>query len=230
MAAPLSIIIPTLNAGSVLPKTLLALMEGLDAGVIREVIIADGGSTDNSFDMSDAAGCIWLPSPKGRGAQLRHGAERARGDWLFFLHADTELSSGWSDAMSNHISAQNTAAYCRLAFRSKHPFARVVAGWANLRSRIFGLPYGDQALLVPRRLYDALGGYAAVPLMEDVMIARALKGRLIALPITATTDASRYEEEGWLRRGAKNLTILLRFLCGANPKDLVTGYERINRR
>jgi hypothetical protein len=103
---------------------------------------------------------------------------------------------------------------------------RLVAGWANLRTRMFGLPYGDQALLVSRRAYHAAGGYPDIPLMEDVALARALKGRIALLPLAVTTSAARFQREGWLRRGARNLWLLARYLCGADPARLAARYRR----
>jgi hypothetical protein len=99
------------------------------------------------------------------------------------------------------------------------------AGWANLRSRVFGLPYGDQGLLLTRSLYDSVGGYSDQPLMEDVAIVRALRGRLRALPIRALTSAARYEQQGWLRRGARNLWTLTRYFGGADLKRLAEAYR-----
>ena len=113
-----------------------------------------------------------------------------------------------------------------LGFRAGGILPRVVAGWANIRSRVFGLPYGDQGLLLRRALLEEVGGVPEIPLMEDVALARALRGRLCALPGTALTSAERYQAEGWFRRGARNLTVLLRYLLGVPPERLVRAYRR----
>ena len=97
MPAPLSIIIPTLNAASGLPECLQALMPGLELGLIREVIVSDGGSDDATPRIAGDTGATWITGTSGRGAQLAAGADTARGDWLLFLHADTYLSPDWAE-------------------------------------------------------------------------------------------------------------------------------------
>jgi rSAM/selenodomain-associated transferase 2 len=225
MPAHLSIVIPVLNAGDALPALLDSLLPGVAQGVIREVIVSDGGSSDATLQIARDAGCEIVQGPAGRGGQLRRGAEGARGDWLMFLHADTRLPPGWVGAVCTHRDPE-TAAYFRLAFRSDAVMARVTAGWANLRSRVFGLPYGDQGLLISRALYDAVGGYAEMPLMEDVALARLLRGRMVMLAETVTTDGRRYEQGGWVRRGARNLWTLARYLAGAEPAKLAEAYHK----
>ena len=227
MRAPVSIIVPTLDAADDLPATLASLAEGLQAGLIRELILSDGGSADAIGAVADAAGAVLIAGPKGRGGQLRRGAQAAQGDWLLFLHADTRLGPGWAGAVLAHLRDNaDRAAYFRLRFRASGPAPRVVAGWANLRARLFGLPYGDQGLLIARDLYLAAGGHPDIPLMEDVALARALSGRLAALDATAHTSAARYQRQGWLRRGGRNLLILVRYLLGADPARLARAYAR----
>lgn len=105
----------------------------------------------------------------------------------------------------------------------------VTAGWANLRARLFGLPYGDQGgLVLPRALYEDVGGVPDLPpLMEDVAMARALRGgRLVALDADAATSATRYEKAGWIKRGTRNLWTLTRYLMGADPEALARGGYR----
>ena len=129
--------------------TLGALGEGLEAGLIRELILTDGGSTDETAAIAEAAGALWLIGSAGRGGQIARGVKAAQGDWLLILHADTVLEAGWSRALLDHItSAPTKAGYGQLAFAARGFAPRFVAGWANLRARLFGLPYGDQALLV----------------------------------------------------------------------------------
>lgn len=225
MRAPLSIIIPTLNTAPALALVLGALGEGLQAGLIREVIISDGGSKDATRDLAVEAGARFVSGAPGRGGQLRRGAAAAEGPWLLFLHADTLLAPGWSAAVLAHL-GQETAAYFRLGFQAEGGWPRFVAGWANVRSRAFGLPYGDQGLLISAALYRSVGGYADIPLMEDVAMARALKGQMTALPATALTSAERYLQGGWFWRGARNLWTLGRYLMGADPARLAVGYRR----
>jgi len=227
MRAPISIVIPTLNAAAALPATLVALGEGLEAGLIRELILSDGGSTDDIAGLADRAGALLVTGPAGRGGQLARGAAVAEGTWLMFLHADTHLAPGWGRAVLSHICASaDRAGYFRLAFRAQGMAPRLVAGWANLRARRLGLPYGDQGLLIQRALYDAVGGFADIPLMEDVAMAKALQGRLQPIAATARTSAARYQTEGWARRGARNLWTLARYRMGADPAVLAARYRR----
>jgi len=199
MSAQLSIVIPVLNAAEALPATLDALLPGVAQGVIREVIVTDGGSTDGSAQLARDAGCEVVTGPPGRGGQLRRGAQAAKGQWLLFLHADTHLPPQWVGAVCTHQDPQ-LAGYFRLSFRSNAAMARVIAGGA--------------------------GGYADMPLMEDVAIARALTGRLVMLPETVTTDATRYKRGGWARRSARNLWTLARYLGGADPTKLAQAYHK----
>lgn len=225
MRAPISVIIPTLNAGSALGPCFEALMEGLDAGLIRELIVSDGGSTDSTGATAQAWGAHVLDGPASRGGQLWQGCDVAKGDWLLVLHADTILAKGWAKEVQAHLS-NDQAAWFQLAFDGGGVPALLVAGWANLRSRFLGLPYGDQGLLIPRTLYRSVGGYPDQPLMEDVALARKLKGRLTGLPATAITSAEKYRRQGWLRRGARNLWTLGRYFAGTSPEMLAQSYRR----
>ncbi|MDJ0626874.1 MAG: TIGR04283 family arsenosugar biosynthesis glycosyltransferase [Rhodobacter sp.] len=227
MRAPLSIIIPTLDAAGQLPAALGCLGEGLEAGLIRELIVSDGGSTDGTAGIAEEAGAVLLTGPPGRGGQLRRGAQAAQGEWLLFLHADTHLSDGWREALLRHLrDRREMAGYFRLGFRAEGPAPRMVAGWANLRARLLGLPYGDQGLLISRRLYDDCGGYPDIPLMEDVAIARALGGQLAPIEAVAWTGAERYQRQGWVRRGGRNLVTVTRYFLGADPERLARSYSR----
>ncbi len=226
MPAPISVVIPTLAAGEELAATLAALVEGLEAGALRELVVSDGGSSDGTLEIAEAWGGTVVIGPPGRGGQLARGVAAASGAWLLLLHADTRLAPGWSEAALAHIRAHSDeVGWFRLAFRAEGPAPRLVAGWANLRSRVLGLPYGDQGLLIRRELLEAAGGVPDLPLMEDVALARALRGRLREMPAIARTSARRYETEGWFRRGARNLMILVRFLMGADPSKLAEIYD-----
>lgn len=228
MRAPISVIIPTLNATPALRDTMLSLMEGLDAGLVRELILSDGGSSDGVEKMADFVGAELITGPAGRGGQLKRGAEAAQGDWLLFLHADTWLPEGWAEETVQHLAkSYDKALVYSLSFReAKGLGARMTARWANLRTKLFDLPYGDQALLMSRELYDEIGGFSDQPLMEDVEIARRLKGKIRLSPLCVQTDPSRYRTSGWWRQGARNLFRLLRYRLGADPLRLSREYRR----
>ncbi|MGR3434732.1 MAG: TIGR04283 family arsenosugar biosynthesis glycosyltransferase [Shimia sp.] len=224
MRAPLSVVIPTLDAAAELPACLAALMEGLEAGLIREVVVSDGGSTDATAAIAGAAGAVTITGPASRGGQLRRGVAAARGAWLLVLHADTRLAPGWADVVAARIAQGGPAGHFRMRFRARGAWPWWVAGWANRRAAWFGLPYGDQGLLVSRADYAVAGGYPDQPLMEDVALARRL--RLRPLDAVATTSADRYLRGGWARRGARNLWTLARYLAGADPERLAAAYRR----
>jgi rSAM/selenodomain-associated transferase 2 len=225
MPAPISVVVPTRDAAPGLAQCLSALVEGVAAGLIRELVVSDGGSTDATRAIARAAGARIVAGPAGRGGQLRRGVAEARGDWLLVLHADTRLGAGWTAAAARHlVDRPDSAGWFRLRFDAPGTPPRLVAGWGNLRARHLGLPFGDQGLLIARGLYDAVGGYPDIPLMEDMALARALAGRLAPIDAEALSDFARYRERGWVRQGAGNLWRQMRFLAGADPARLARRY------
>lgn len=211
----ISVIIPTLNAGSGLAATLTALVPATVDGLVREVIVVDGGSTDRTAAVADEAGTQFVTRSGGRGYQLFAGAHRARFPWLLFLHADTILDPGWARDALALIEAVDrgkrppTAAAFRFALDDMGTRPRILERLVGLRCALFRLPYGDQALLVPKALYAEIGGHSALPLMEDVDIARKLKRRRITmLQSRALTSAQRFRQTGYTRRSARNLLCL----------------------
>ena len=230
MPARLSIVMPTLNAAAVLPATADALLEGVSSGLVRELVISDGGSTDETRAVARELGAHWVEGAPGRGGQLRRGVEAATGDWLLLLHADTHPAPDWAKAVYDHMTSRpDEAGWFRLRFRADGFAPRLVAGGANLRSRYLGLPYGDQGLLISRAQLEAVGGVPDLPLMEDVALARALKGKLRPLGVHVTTSAQRYETDGWVKRVAMNLGTLARYSLGADPTRLKLRYEKTRR-
>jgi rSAM/selenodomain-associated transferase 2 len=224
----LSVIIPTLNAEQDLPLTLSALIPGVVSGLIKEVVISDGGSIDQTCEMAENTGCRCVTGPSGRGVQLAKGARAARGDWLLFLHADTVLSPGWDEEVSHYMSQSYAAAHAgvfRFALDDFRPQARRLERMVALRCRLLALPYGDQGLLIHRSLYDQTGGYAELPLMEDVdLIRRIGRKRLIYFRSTAQTSATRYINGGYLRRPLRNLLCLSLFFLRVPPRHITRLY------
>ena len=196
------------------------------AGLIKELIVTDGGSQDATCHIADEAGAVLVRGPASRGGQLRRGAAVARGTWLLVIHADTILEPGWTQVVADHLETAEGPAYFRLKFRARGLMPTWVAGWANLRSLLFGLPYGDQGLLISAEDYQRAGGYPDQPLMEDVALVRALDRPLTRLPARALTGAERYLRAGWLRRGLRNIWTLGRYLTGADPTALDSAYRR----
>ena len=164
MPASISVVIPTLNAAHLLPETCDALLSGVTDGLIAELVLSDGGSEDEIEDVAKALGATFITAPKGRGEQIARGVAAARAPWVLILHADTHLSEGWADAVRRHIQQHpDDAGWFHLSFRAKGIAPKLVALGANLRSRWFGLPYGDQGLLVSRSTLADVGGIPKFP-------------------------------------------------------------------
>ena len=225
----LSIIIPTLDAGRSLPGMLAALAEARMAAPSHEIIVSDGGSRDATVELARTAGARVVEGASGRGAQLAAGAGAARGDWLLFLHADTRPQPGWTEALRRYCGSNDNgerAAYFRFALDDRHAIARLIAAAVNLRCRLFALPYGDQGLLMTRAFYQTLGGFRALPLMEDVeMVRRIGRRRLVSLDHFAVTSAARYRRDGWLLRPARNILCLALYFAGVDPARIARIYR-----
>jgi rSAM/selenodomain-associated transferase 2 len=211
----LTIVIPTLDAERVLGATLGALVAGAVAGLVKQVIVVDGGSADETVAIAQGAGCEVIRTRKSRGHQLARGGAAARAGWMLFLHADTVLEPGWDAEVRRFI---ETAEHCgdtdraaAFAFRldARGARARLLEHGVWLRCALFALPYGDQGLVISRRLYERIGGYKDVPLMEDVDLVRSIgRRRLHFLRAAAVTSAERYVKEGFVLRAARNLVFL----------------------
>jgi rSAM/selenodomain-associated transferase 2 len=222
---PVSLIIPTLDAAEHLPAALRAVA---GSRLIGEIVIADGGSRDATVAVAAAAGARVVAAPRGRGVQLAAGAAASRGRWLLFLHADCILGPGWEAAAAAFIAAPAAAAragYFALALDDPMPAARRVERLVAWRCRVLALPYGDQGLLLSRALYDAAGGYAALPLMEDVEFARRLgRARLAPLAATCIASARRYRRDGYYARPLRNLACLALYFAGLPPRHIARLY------
>lgn len=223
----ISVIIPTLNAAPLLARTLAPLVGGVACGLVKQAIIADGGSDDETIAIAEAAGCDVVACARGRGAQLRAGAAIAKADWLLFLHADTCLDDAWTEEAARFMGGEGQrAAAFSLAFDDDSAGAAWVAFWAGVRSRALKLPYGDQGLLISRALYDSVGGYRDLALMEDVDIVRRIGARRLSiLRSRAITSGDKYRRDGYLRRSSRNLVLLARYFLGADAAELAKGYD-----
>ena len=227
MQPPLSVIIPALDAAKTLDRALSPLTSVIASLLVHEVIVSDGGSTDETRDIAQAAGALLVTGAAGRGQQLNAGAAAATGSWLLFVHADTVLAPGWVSCAVDHMAAgPDAAGAVTLAYDSDRSEARWLERRANRRARWFGLPYGDQGLLISRHLFDEIGGYPDIALMEDVAIVRKIgRRRLRHFPVEAVTSAAKYERDGWRRRAWANGFLLTRYLLGADPAKLARRYE-----
>jgi hypothetical protein len=216
----ISVIIATKNSEAELVHALSALVPAAAEGVVREVVIVDGGSTDNTEMVADAAGCCWASRAGAtRSERLAHGVSLARrGDWLLFLRPETLLESGWHHEAQAFVEraarAQNgprTAASFRLRYEAFGMGARISETIAALRSQLLGMPYGNQGLLISRSFYQKLGGHRPLPELEDLDIAKRIgRGRLVFLRAAAVSSGDA-EDESALSRIRQSLA---RFCVG----------------
>ena len=225
----IDVVIPTLNAGETLSSALQCLSDARDAGLIDDVIVSDGGSTDRTVEIAESWGARVEPAQQGRGVQLAAGAAVAGSTWILFLHADTCLMDGWEQDVRRFITAEGAQGHAAaFSFGLDDPSftARVLERLVGWRCRLAALPYGDQGLLISLKLYDEVGGFRGIPLMEDVDIARRIgSARIVFLTAVARTSAARYRREGYFKRSSKNLFYLALYFLGVAPATIVRFYR-----
>ncbi len=231
----ISVVIPTLNAEKSLVRVLAALVRPTVRGLVKDVVIADGGSTDHTKSISETSGARFVEAPRGRGTQLAAGAQAARGEWLLFLHADTVLQTGWEQEVESLLERLEKRGSKGLEFAAVFKFALDdFSAWARMLERVvawrcwlFGLPYGDQGLLMSRRHYDQLGGFRPLQIMEDVdMVRRIGRRRLVFLRTPAVTSPQRYLNDGYLARSSRNAMCLMLYYLGVNPDRIARIYTK----
>lgn len=218
----ISVVIPTLNEAPNLAATLAAIPPGAD-----EVVVADGGSDDATRDIAAGARAKVVAAPRGRGPQMNAGAAAATGDALVFLHADTRLSPDAFDLVRRllsepgvaggafHLAIEGNGAFGTLPEKPDFFYA-FTARNANIRSKLLGAPYGDQAFFVTRSAFDALGGFRALPACEDLDFIRRLRhaGRVVMAPASASTSGRRWATQGRISLTVRNFILFLRYWLG----------------
>ena len=218
---------PTLNEADNLERLLPALHERCPEA---EVIVVDGGSADATREVAARFPHVALvTSPRGRARQMNAGAQEARGDTLLFLHADTRLPNGAGAAIAAALDDPGVVGgRFDVSFDSPRAVFRMIAFFMNVRSRWSGISTGDQAIFVRRSIFDAMGGYPDIVLMEDIELCRRLKrrGRLVALRMRVTTSARKWEREGALRTMALMWGLRFLYMVGVSPDRLHGWYYR----
>jgi len=218
-----SVIVPVLNEEITVEATLQALV----ALAPYEIIIVDGGSRDRTREICRRFAVEVLSSERGRARQMNFGARRASGDVLLFLHADTRLPES---ALDDIDAALSDPRYLGGRFDVELPGAhwmfKMIAALINYRSRATKIGTGDQALFVRRDIFDLIGGYPDIPLMEDIVFCRALKGmgNIACLRSRVVTSARRWERDGVWRTILRMWMVKLGYFAGVSPSRLKQFY------
>ncbi len=219
----LSVILPVLNEAQVIGAALRRLKEQAPEA---ERIVADGGSSDGSADRARAEARV-VVTERGRARQMNAGAAVAGGDWLLFLHADTRLPEGFAAELAAAETAGFRAGAFRLRIEGRHWLLPLLAWGATQRTRWLGIALGDQALFVQRDLFDALGGFPPLPLMEDYAWSRHLRRAGIRLYLargSVVTSGRRWDRDGFWRTWWRMRRNTRHFDRTGEAESLARGY------
>jgi uncharacterized protein len=223
----ISVIIPVLNEGSQI-AVLIENLYVLGGREHTEIIVVDGDPQGGTLDSIVDPRTVRLTAPAGRALQMNTGAAAASGDILLFLHADTLLPLNGFELIRRAVAEGFMAGAFELAISSRRPVLKLIAWVTSLRSRLTRVPFGDQAIFLRKAYFTLLGGYAPIPLMEDVELMRRIKRRgdiVHILPARVHTSARRWEREGVLRCTLRNWSLRLLYRMGASPVQLVRYYS-----
>ena len=219
----ISVIIPILNEA----KNIMATLQALLPLSPSELFIVDGGSSDGTRAICRQFGVEVLTAPRGRAAQMNYGARRATGDVLLFLHADTRLPPTAFDDIRNALSDPRcVGGRFDIQLDGDHWMLRVIGAMISLRSRLSKVGTGDQGIFVRREVFQRMGGFPEIPLMEDIALCRALKrlGAVACLRSKVITSARRWESDGVWRTIIRMWALRLLYLAGVSPVRLKKFY------
>jgi rSAM/selenodomain-associated transferase 2 len=227
MLPKISVIVPVLNEAHHLSKTLALVSVATNI----ELIVVDGGSQDATIAVAQTAGAKVIASTPGRAIQMNLGAEISTGDILLFLHADTRLPPKF-DAMIRETLAYSIAGAFELNVDLPSVGVRLVEWGTNLRSRYLQLPYGDQAIFLTKSVFEVVGGFRALPIMEDFEFVQRLKryGNIRIVPAAVLTSGRRWQRLGVVRTTLINQLVIAAYLTGVPPDRLRQWYRTGMRR
>jgi rSAM/selenodomain-associated transferase 2 len=204
------------------------LFQQIHANSAIELIVADGGADDELERLvrNLTIAARYIRAPKGRARQMNAAARLASGEWLLFLHADSQLPVDWLDVLTTRARGAG-GGWFRFALDDPAWQARLIELGVRWRVRLLRLPYGDQGIFVRRTVFTALDGFRDLPLMEDVDFVRRLvkRERVVEVPAAIVTSARRWHADGWLRRSVRNLTLLTLYSLGVSAERLARWYE-----
>jgi uncharacterized protein len=224
----ISVIIPALNEEAHLPRALEAAATGDNV----EIIVVDGGSSDDTVQSAQTAGVKIIQTAAGRARQMNAGAREARGEILLFLHADTLLPRGWDRYIRRTLAMRGVCAGAfEFSLDSNRPGLRFIERAANFRSRTLQIPYGDQAIFMTRATFHEIAGFPEIAIMEDLEMVRRLRrlGRIHTVSAAVVTSARRWEKLGVWRTSLANQLLLLAYFCGISPGLLARWYSTEKR-
>ena len=226
MTPLLSVVIPVRNEAQALPFLLDDLSALGAAGA--ELIVVDGGSTDGTCEVAHGRVDQLLKTGPGRAVQMNAGAATARGTYLWFLHADTRVSAEAISRLQQTLERRPLWGRFDVRLSPAGRALRLIGWMINLRSRLTGIASGDQGIFVDRACFDALGGYAHIPLMEDLQLCRRLKAqaRPHCLRPPLITSSRRWLQHGVWRTVLLMWCLRLAYYAGANPEKLARQYRR----
>ena len=228
----ISIIIPVLNEAKNIQDSLILLQNNLVSSEI-EIIVVDGGSTDNTVSLAQKLNVIVIEAPAGgRAYQMNAGAAIAQGDILLFLHADTKLPPNYDQLIKNTLTKPDVVAGAfELAIDSQGKSLRLIEVLVKMRSHLCSLPYGDQALFINRAIFDQVGGFPELPIMEDFVLVKHLKkqGKIAIAPATVITSGRRWEKLGVWRTTLINQLVIMGYYLGISPQRLRDIYLKAKR-
>jgi len=223
----LSIIIPVLNEAGRIAVTLVALQPLRERGA--EILVVDGGSTDRTVDIAAHGADRVIHAPRGRASQQNAGAQQALGDTFLFLHSDTQLPLDADSLIADALNTRDVHwGRFDVRFDTDQAMLRVVAAMMNARSRVTGIATGDQCIFVRRSVFEAVGGFPALALMEDIALSALLRRQTApqCLRIKVTTSARRWQKNGVWRTIFLMWWLRLAYALGVSPARLARWYGR----